>query len=37
MITSHGRATPLLWEDMTKSELKGWRNEPEDVLLERFP
>jgi len=36
MITSHGRATPLLWKTVTKSELKGWRNEHEDVLLERF-
>lgn len=36
MITSHGRATPLLWKTVVKSELKGWRNEHEDVLLERF-
>ena len=36
MITSHGRATPLLWKTVMKSELKGWRNEHEDVLLERF-
>ena len=36
MITSHGRATPLLWKAVTKSELRGWRNEHEDVLLERF-
>jgi hypothetical protein len=36
MITSHGRATPLLWKSVVKSELKGWRNEHEDVLLERF-
>jgi len=36
MITSHGRATPLLWKTVTKSELKGWRNEHEDALLERF-
>jgi hypothetical protein len=36
MITSHGRATPLLWKTVKKSELKGWRNEHEDVLLERF-
>jgi hypothetical protein len=36
MITSHGRATPLLWKSVMKSELKGWRNEHEDVLLERF-
>ena len=36
MITSHGRATPLLWKTVVKSELKGWRNEHEDRLLERF-
>jgi hypothetical protein len=36
MITSHGRATPLLWKTVMKSELKGWRNQHEDVLLERF-
>jgi DDE family transposase len=36
MITSHGRATPLLWKTVVKSELKGWRNEHEDLLLERF-
>jgi hypothetical protein len=36
MITSHGRATPLLWKTVRKSELRGWRNEHEDVLLERF-
>jgi hypothetical protein len=36
MITSHGRATPLLWKTVMKSELQGWRNEHEDVLLGRF-
>jgi hypothetical protein len=36
LITSHGRATPLLWKSVVKSELKGWRNEHEDVLLQRF-
>jgi hypothetical protein len=36
MITNHGRATPLLWKTVMKSEMKGWRNEHEDVLLERF-
>jgi Transposase DDE domain len=36
MITSHGRATPLVWKTVMKSGLKGWRNEHEDVLLERF-
>lgn len=36
MITSHGRATPLLWKTVVKSELNGCRNQHEDVLLERF-
>ncbi len=36
LITKHGRATPLLWKTVTKSELEGWRNEHEDALLERF-
>jgi hypothetical protein len=36
MITSHGRATPLLWKTVVKSELNGQRNMHEDVLLERF-
>jgi len=36
LITKHGRATPLLWKSVVKSELKDWRNEHEDALLERF-
>jgi len=36
MVMSHGRATPLLWKTVMKSELKGWRNEHEDALLERL-
>jgi hypothetical protein len=36
LITSHGRATPMLWKSVVKSNLKGWRNEHEDALLERF-
>lgn len=36
LITSHGRATPLLWRSVVKSTLKGWRNSHEDGLLERF-
>lgn len=36
MITSHGRATPLLWRTVMKSEIQGGRNEHEDTLLERF-
>lgn len=36
LITSHGRATPLLWKTVVKSELAGRRNAHEDSLLERF-
>jgi hypothetical protein len=36
LITKHGRATPLLWKTVKKSNLGGWRNEHEDALLERF-
>jgi hypothetical protein len=34
MVTSHGRATPLVWKTVVKSKLKGWRNEHEDKLLD---
>ena len=33
LVTSHGRATPLLWLTVTKSELKDQRNDHEDRLL----
>lgn len=36
MVTSHGRATPLLWLTVVKSEMSGNRNAHEDALLERF-
>jgi hypothetical protein len=36
LITSHGRATPLLWKTVTKSKLEGWRNNHEDDLLALF-
>lgn len=36
MITRHGRATPLMWMTVFKSELAGWRNEYEDRLLMRL-
>ena len=36
MITRHGRATPLLWKSVRKSNLKGQRNNYEDELLLRF-
>jgi hypothetical protein len=35
MVTRHGRATPLMWLTVTKSELKDQRNDHEDRLLER--
>jgi hypothetical protein len=36
LITKHGRSTPLLWKSVVKSEMKDWRNDHEDTLLERF-
>ncbi len=36
LVTSHGRATPLLWRTVRKSELKGERNDHEDAVLERL-
>ena len=33
LVTAHGRATPLLWLTVKKSELKDRRNEYEDKLL----
>jgi Transposase DDE domain len=36
LITTHGRATPLAWKTVKKSELKGARNFHEDALLERL-
>ena len=36
MQTSHGRCTPLVWRAVTKSDLKGKRNEHEDELLSLF-
>ncbi|MEK7730342.1 MAG: IS4 family transposase [Planctomycetota bacterium] len=36
LITSHGRATPLLWKTVTKSTIEGWRNDHEDGLLALF-
>jgi hypothetical protein len=36
LVTSHGRATPLMWRTVRKSELKKRRNEYEDTPLERF-
>jgi DDE family transposase len=36
LITRHGRATPLIWLTVRKSELAGERNAAEDRLLRRF-
>jgi len=36
LITSHGRATPLLWRTVRKSTIEGWRNDHEDDLLALF-
>jgi hypothetical protein len=36
LITSHGRATPLMWKTVQKSQIEGWRNAHEDDLLARF-
>jgi len=36
LITSHGRATPLLWRTVVKSKLAGKRNAHEDKLLLRL-
>jgi hypothetical protein len=36
LITSHGRATPLMWKTHQKSKLKARRNQYEDELLARF-
>lgn len=36
MLTSHGRATPLIWRTYYKSTLRGHRNEYENDLLRRL-
>jgi len=36
MVTSHGRATPLVWLTVEKSEMAGWRNEYEDQVISRL-
>jgi len=36
LITSHGRATPLMWKTVLKATLEGRRNGYEDELLVRF-
>ena len=36
LVTNHGRATPLLWLTVLKDELKGQRNDFEDLCLARL-
>ena len=36
VVTTHGRATPLLWKTIKKSELLGRQHQLEDELLERL-
>ena len=36
LVTSHGRATPLLWKTVRKSELKNQRNEHEYQVVRRL-
>src|SRR5437868_13219530 len=36
LVTTHGRATPLVWKTVRKSDLAGRRNEFEDDVLHRF-
>jgi hypothetical protein len=36
LITTHGRATPLVWKTVQKSQLAGMRNAVEDEVIERL-
>ena len=36
LLTSHGRATPLIWKTVRKSELKSHRNDHEYAVVERL-
>ena len=36
LITSHGRATPLVWKTVLKSKMEGWRNAHEDRAIEQL-
>jgi hypothetical protein len=36
LVTSHGRATPLMWKTVVKSKMAGKRNSHEDAILQRF-
>ena len=36
LLTSHGRATPLMWKTVEKSQLQARRNDYEDEVLIRL-
>ena len=36
LVTSHGRATPLIWKTVNKKKLKNKRNDYEDEVLHRL-
>ena len=36
LVTSHGRATPVVWQTVPKTQLKGRRNQYEDAVLQRL-
>jgi hypothetical protein len=36
LVTTHGRATPIVWKTINKSELKGRQHQIEDEVLERL-
>src|SRR5579872_893613 len=36
LVTSHGRATPLVWQTVLKSELRGKRTDIEHAMIERL-
>lgn len=36
LLTSHGRATPLMWKTVRKSDLKGQQGQHEDHVIERL-
>lgn len=36
LVSKHGRATPLVWKTIRKSELAGNRSATEDLVIERF-
>lgn len=36
LVTSHGRATPLIWKSVEKATLEGRRNSYEDEVIERL-